>query len=96
MSSLVYTRPIYDPSKSHQTALTCEGLQGANDMEKRIIGQHIRELVPSPIEEGQKCPGIFGLRIRASNALNSPDVDAILLKLYFRLRFTVLLGLHLF
>lgn len=68
----------------------------ARDLKKLTIGQCIYELEPLLTEGEYGSPVVFSLVIRLLNVWDNPDVDAVLLKRYFRLRFTVLLGLHLY
>ena len=66
--------------------------RGANDMEKRIIGQHIRELVLWLKRRGGKTLRDFSSYDQSIEPLDNPDVDAVLLKLCFQLRLTALVG----
>lgn len=89
---VIYTRP----TRSIQILSDCshvkiyKGITG--DLTKLAIGQRICELVLSLTEEGQNSPGIFDLLVRILNASDLPDVDAVLLKLYFQLQLMELLG----
>lgn len=92
VQAVIYTRP----TRSIQILSDCshvkiyKGITG--DLTKLAIGQRICELVLSLTEEGQNSPGIFDLLVRILNASDRPDVDAVLLKLYFQLQLMELLG----
>ncbi len=92
VQAVIYTRP----TRSIQILSDCSHVRIykgiAKDLKKLAIGQRICELVLSLTEEGQSFPDIFELVVRVLNALENPEVDAVLLKLYFQLQLTALLG----
>ena len=92
VQALIYTRP----TRSIQILSDCAHVriykEIGSDLKKLAVGQRICEFVLSLTEEGQNSPGIFDLLVRVLNALNNPDVDAVLLKLYFQLQLMALLG----
>lgn len=92
VQAVIYTRP----TRSIQILSDCSHVAVykdiAKDLKKLTVGQRICELLLSLTEEEESSPEIFNLIVRILNALNKPDIDAILLKLYFQLQLTALLG----
>ena len=92
VQAVIYTRP----TRSIQILSDCSHVRVYNritgDLTKVAIGQRICEFVLSLTEEGQNSPEIFDLLVRVMNALDSLDVDAVLLKLYFQTQLMELLG----
>ena len=92
VQAMIYTRP----TRSIQILSDCSHVAVysgiSSGLDRLAIGQHICELVLSLTEEGHTSPETFHLLVKVLRTLNDPSVDAELLKLYFQLRFTDLLG----
>ena len=90
--AVIYTRP----TRSIQILSDCSHVkiysEISGNLERLAIGQRIGELVLSLTEEGHASPETFQLLVQVLGALNTPSINAMLLKLYFQLRFTDLLG----
>lgn len=92
INAILYTRP----TRSIQILSDCSHIaiypEISDNLERLAIGQHICELMLSLTEEGQNSPEIFQLLVKTLGALNTQDMDAIVVKLCFQLQFTSLLG----
>lgn len=86
----------FRPTRSIQLLSDCTHVNVytgiANHLERLAIGQHICEFVLSLTQEEQTSSQVFHLLVRVLRALNHPDLDANLIKLYFELQFSGLLG----
>jgi len=92
VQAVIYTRP----TRSIQILSDCSHVaiysEISKDLEKLATGQHICGLILSLTEEGQRSTETFQLLVRTISALDTPDSDAGLIKMYFQLQFTDLLG----
>ncbi len=92
VQAVIYIRP----TRSIQILSDCSHVRIykgiSDDLTKLAVGQRICEFVLSLTEEGQDSPEIFDLLVQVLNALDSPNVDAVLLKLYFQIQLMELLG----
>ena len=92
VQATIYSRP----TRSIQLLSDCTHVNVypgiANHLERLAVGQQICELVLSLTKEEQIAPEIFHLFVEVLSALNHPDLEANLIKLYFELQFSGLLG----
>ncbi len=92
VQAVIYTRPM----RSIQILSDCSHVQRypviLDDLGRLTIGQRICEYVQALTEDGQRSPEIYHLLVKVFDALNSPDINGVIIQLYFQLQLTTLLG----